>query len=117
MLNQANDPMNQITQDIDILPMSPIQIANNQTVPINYQIMAMESVLKSNPQYILCPYCKQVTPTKAMRSLSYWNTLLCVASPMIWGIAKIFRNKDLNCYDADHSCLSCGANLSKYKSC
>lgn len=112
---KVDEPMN--TSGQDILPSSPIQINNNQIVPVNYQVMAMETCLRSNPQFILCPYCKQMTPTRTVRSMNYWNVMFCLCSPMLWGVTKIFRNKDLNCYDADHSCLSCGANLSKYKSC
>ena len=66
----------------------------------------------------VCPHCKSITPTRTERSLSFKNSLLfCVVGPIFWGISQIFRNKDLNCYDANHYCLKCNASLGNYRAC
>ena len=97
---------------------SGISLANNQTEPNNYEVLALSTVLKSNPQFVVCPHCKSITPTRTERSLSFKNSLLfCVVGPIFWGISQIFRNKDLNCYDANHYCLKCNASLGNYRAC
>ena len=37
---------------------SGISLANNQTEPNNYEVLALSTVLKSNPQFVVCPHCK-----------------------------------------------------------
>ena len=97
---------------------SSIQIANNQILPNNYEMIALSTILKSNPQFIVCPHCKGITPTRTEKSLSFKNALLfCLGGPFIWGLVQMLRNKDLNCYDANHYCLKCNANLGNYKAC
>ena len=95
-----------------------INIVKNQNSPYTYELMAISTVLKSNPQFVVCPYCKAHLPTRTERELSFKNTICCIFSgPVFWGIFQILKNKDLNCYDARHYCLKCNANLMNYQAC
>ena len=110
-------PVNQsMTQEMGSQPsLSPI---SNQTIPDSLNLMACHMNLKSNSQYVVCPYCKQITPTRTEKKMSFKNLLLCLCcSPTVWAGVQIFRQKDLNCFDAKHYCLRCNSLLADYTAC
>ena len=105
---QNNGSMN-----MGLITPSPIynQMAINQ-----FNLMNLSSVLKTEPRFIVCPYCHQYAPTKTERTISYENILLCLCcGPAIWAGSQAIRNKDFNCYNAKHYCMYCNKFLSEYK--
>ena len=77
-----------------------------------------DGVLKSQQVEIKCPYCQQETPTNATRTCSTKNILCCVfTTPIVWAVFQLMKKKDLNCYDAEHSCHACGKLLYEYHAC
>lgn len=105
-----------ITQDIQSAPtMAPI---SNQIQPDAVNLMACTMNLKSNPQFVVCPYCKQITPTRTEKSMSFKNLLMCLfCSPAGWASVQILRQKDLSCFDAKHYCMRCNSLLANYTAC
>jgi hypothetical protein len=120
---------------LNVAPHQEPMIPNHQTQPIqqlnvenNYipsltcnqvgELQRLNEVLKSNPSFIVCPFCKETAITKSERKWSFTNLLCCVcfgAGP--WIIFQALRKKDINCMDADHYCSKCGKKVSEYKSC
>ncbi|MCQ2817758.1 MAG: LITAF-like zinc ribbon domain-containing protein [archaeon] len=110
---QVNQSMSQeMPQQQTISPIS------NQMSPDPINMMACHMNLKSNSQFVVCPYCKQITPTRTEKKISFKNLLLCLCcSPTVWAGVQIFRQKDLSCFDAKHYCLRCNALLADYSAC
>lgn len=99
---------------------SPIEMSptTNQVKVNQVDLMACSMILKTDPQFVKCPYCGQIAPTRTEKNLSYKNLLLCLCcSVTVWGAFQIFNNKDLKCYDSNHYCMHCNALLSKYTAC
>lgn len=94
-----------------------LNITNNQTNNKNYELLALSTVLKTNPQFIVCPYCQNITPTRTEKNINIKNALCFIISPILWGIHQVMRNKDLSCYNSKHYCIKCNAYLGNYESC
>ena len=92
-----------------------LELMNNQNS--NYEILVLSTILKSNPEFVVCPFCHNICPTKIEKKLNTKNVFCCLLSPYIWGIHQILRNKDINCYDTKHYCLKCNMSLGSYESC
>ena len=92
-------------------------ITNNQIQNNTYEMLALSTVLKSKPQFVVCHFCHSVCPTRTEKKLSFFNTLFCVLSPQLWIAYQVLKDKDLNCYDTQHYCLKCNANLGNYSAC
>ena len=101
------------------VPQSPnVSIINNQINPNNsLEMLMLPTILKSEPRFIACPYCKSTGITRTEKKISFKSTLLFLCSPLIWGAFQMCREKDLNCYDADHYCIYCNSKLNSYTSC
>jgi hypothetical protein len=95
--------------------MSP---AMNQLEVDQINLLGCSMNLKSDSQFVKCPYCSQISPTRTEKNMSFKNLALCLfCSPTIWGAFQIFKKKDLNCYDTKHYCMRCNAMLANYTAC
>ena len=111
-MSRIYESQNKLDQNIEI----KFDLSNNQ-LNNSYELLALSTVLKSQPQFIVCPFCHCVCPTRTEKKLSFTNTLFCFLAPHFWIIHQILKDKDLNCYDTQHYCLKCNANLGNYNSC
>ena len=101
--NKYDDSQNDTTSDSDF--------------NIQLQISNLQKNLKSNPQYIQCPYCKKQGHTKMEQNCSILTGVLSVVGIFfLWAGCQLCRGKDINCRDADHYCVGCGNKLASYKS-
>lgn len=102
--------------DVSMQPnVNPI---TNQIAPDAVNLMACTMNLKSNSQFVICPYCKQMTVTRTEKTMSFKNVLMCLCFGGIgWAGVQIFRQKDLSCFDAKHYCMKCNALLANYTAC
>ena len=112
--NVYNNPnQNEITQTSQL----QFEMTNNQLQNNSYELLALSTVLRSQPQFVVCPFCHSVCPTRTEKKLSFINTLFCVLIPQLWIAHQLLKDKDLNCYDSQHYCLKCNANLGNYSAC
>lgn len=91
----------------------------NQTTPNNDDIENLKSALKTSPQFVCCPYCKNQAMTRIEKSCSIVDMCVCVflCTGIGWVLCKACRGKDINCYDANHYCARCGNKLVTYSAC
>jgi hypothetical protein len=100
-------------QPISTTVIQPV-IAVNQVVPS----VNLEGVLRSKPAFIVCPYCRMGGITRVDTQFSKLNCCCCFCAGLgSWIIFQICRGKDINCTDANHFCVSCGAKLYAYQAC
>lgn len=92
------------------------QFVNNQTGP-HGATFPVDKVLKSFPQFIKCPFCGEITPTVANRSCNICNVLCFICLPGCWFLCGICKEKDMNCYNANHSCMNCQKHVAQYNAC
>jgi len=84
---------------------------------IQSHIKNLQKALKSNPKYVYCPFCNKSGVTKVEQSCNIWTGVLSIVGVVIiWMGVQYCRDKDINCRDADHYCVSCGNKLVSYKS-
>ena len=92
----------------------PIIVQNQQVMPSTN----LDGVLRSNPAFIVCPYCRQGGVTRAESSCSFLNCCCCFCTGLVpWLVFQICRGKDINCCDATHFCTQCGNKLYTYQAC
>ena len=91
-------------------------IVINQTAPQNTSF-PVDKVLKSYPQFIKCPLCGAVAPTMANRSCNIGNVCCFIFLPGWWWLCGMCKEKDMNCYDAQHICMSCQRPVYQYSAC
>ncbi len=105
-------------QSTPLLQNSVPPLTKNQTVPSTQDISNLQAALKSEPNFVTCPYCKNQAITRTERNCSTGNILCCACFLLVpWLCFQLCRGKDCNCYDADHFCTRCGNNLAHYKAC
>ena len=93
------------------------QFVSNQTAPQTNSTFPVQNVLKSFPQFIKCPMCGVVAPTIAQRKFNVCNCCCYLFLSPCWIINAICKEKDLNCYDANHICMNCQRPVAKYSAC
>ena len=92
-------------------------LTNNQDVN-NDRINNLKMALKSSKQFLACPFCNHQGDTEVEKKCNILNTVFCVfTGGIFWGCHQFFRNKDCNCFDARHTCNSCGQEMNDYKAC
>jgi hypothetical protein len=109
-------------QNIQMVPTynieRPFAVVNNQTAIDEIDKNNLKLTLKSNGQFVNCPYCKNMSVTRADKQCSITNVLCCVfTGPLPWFLLQAVRGKDINCFNADHYCTRCGNVLANYKAC
>jgi len=105
------------TNDISTQPNQfnvAVNQVDNQTA---FQIYTINNMLKSNSQFVVCPYCHTLNPTRCDKKINYLNACFCLVSPQLWIAHQILRNKDFSFFDATHFCVKCNANLANYNAC
>ena len=50
-------------------PQLQLNITNNQIINNNFELLALSTVLKSNPQFIVCPFCHSITPSRTEKNI------------------------------------------------
>jgi hypothetical protein len=70
--------------------------------------------LKTSSHFIVCPHCKNQGHTTVKLECSLSSTAFAAFLGIGWGIWQFVRNKDLNCYFAEHSCSICKNQIYKY---
>lgn len=94
-----------------------IPMTNNQTADPN-EINHLQHALKSNGQFVNCPYCRHQGVTRVNQQMACENLLCCICFGGVpWLLFQAVRSKDINCYNTDHFCARCGNLLSTYKAC
>ena len=117
--NQINNP-NQ--QPIAVNPVVQPPYVQNQVVmnQINQpQIIYVDATnFKTSPCNTVCPFCKNHILTQANKKCNWYSCLLCYCVGLVpWITLQCCRNKNLNCYDAEHFCPNCGNKIAEYNSC
>jgi hypothetical protein len=111
MSNNYNMPANNYNSNA-----SPLM--NNQTVPNTAEIDNLQNSLRSNPQFVSCPYCRNQGMTRVDKYASCLNVACCLFTAVApWLIFQAVRGKDINCCNADHFCVRCGNKLGSYYAC
>ncbi len=110
----------QINQISPLIPNIIPSINRNQVVPSESELINLRSALKTQPQYIYCPYCKSQGLTQVEKKCSKSNITCSIFSlGVFWAIFQACRGKDVSCYDSEHKCSNskCNEKLSDYRAC
>lgn len=112
-------PPNQYNQSNQFITNTVPAVNYNQTSPSTQEIDNLKSALKSNSQFVCCPFCKNQGMTRTERSCSVLDlaTFVICCTGIGWIICKACRGKDINCYNASHYCVRCGNKLATYNAC
>ena len=95
------------------------QILQSQVIPNQpiTKIYVDATYLKTSPCKTICPFCRNQIITKVNKKCNWWSCALCYFCGIAtWITLQCCRNKNLNCYDAEHFCPSCGNKISQYSS-
>ncbi len=112
--NQAN-PVPTIIQ-----PQPQIQnqqiISNQMAKP---QVVYVDTTnFKTSPCNTVCPFCKNQIQTQVNKKCNWYSWLLCYCIGLApWMVLQCCRNKNVNCYNAEHFCPNCGNKIAEYNSC
>lgn len=97
---------------------APLLVVTNQIQPNVAEVANLSVSLRSNPQFVSCPYCRNQGMTRVEQTVSCCNVLCCFFTAVgCWLIYQAVRGKDINCCDADHYCIRCGNKLGTYEAC
>ena len=105
---------------IQEMPQSQVQqnqiIVNQQMQP---KIIYVDSTnFKTNPCITFCPFCKNQIQTQVNKKCNWYSWLLCYCIGLApWMVLQCCRNKNVNCYNAEHFCPNCGNKIAEYNSC
>ena len=95
----------------------------NQQIIVNQPIMPRviyvdSSKFTTSPCPMSCPFCKSQINTVVKKKWNWFSCVFCLwAGLCCWAGLQYCRNKQLNCYDADHSCPVCHNKIGDYSSC
>ena len=105
---------------IQPMPQSPIQqnqvVINQLNIP---KVIYVDSTnFKTSPVSTICPFCKKQIFTYANKKCNWYSWILCNCIGVLpWITLQCCRNKQVNCYDAEHFCPNCGNKIVEYNSC
>ena len=74
-------------------------------------------MLKSHPKYTTCPYCKADDITNVTRKANLLNGVFCYFCVGYWLCYMMFKKRDINCWDASHTCQKCSKEIVPYSAC
>lgn len=112
----GNNTNLEVGYNLNSLPL-PL-LMNNQSSANPLELQVLQTALRSNSQFVNCPYCRNQSNTRVTQQCSTASVLCCVCFGGIWWLVyQACRGKDINCYDADHHCQRCGNVLANYKAC
>ena len=115
--NPINNPAPYAQPAIVQGAIAPVVIVNNQekAEPPNF---VNPNRFKSNEIFITCPFCRKPMTTKVKLSINICACLLCYFTGIIFYVCvQCFREKDLCCFDAEHTCTECGNVVGTYTPC
>jgi len=93
-------------------------ITRNQQTVHPQDIQNLQIALKTVSNFVTCPYCKNQAITNINKSCSVSNSLCCIFSAVLpWVVFQACRGKDLNCYNAKHTCTRYNNTLANYNAC
>ena len=94
------------------------QVVNNQAQPQVVTVVQGGQTFGTQPVSITCQFCKQPVTTEVVKKCSCGACCLCcVTGLLIWLCIQCCRNKEINCWDAEHKCPNCQQILGNYQSC
>ena len=91
--------------------MSSNNVAKNETGK------TVENTLRSFDVFTFCPNCRKGVATKTEKNMHIVNLLCCIFCNGCWFARQMCNVKDINCYDAHHTCTSCNTKLGTYTAC
>ena len=92
------------------------QIITNQMTKVS--VLYVDSTnFKTDPLLIICPICKNQVQTVVNKKWDWYSFCLChIFGLCAWITFQCCRNKQLNCFDAEHFCPRCGNKIVEYSS-
>ena len=109
-------PIPQMKINVHPINPSPQQVVINQTQPQILRVISLQ--FGTHPIAITCQFCRSPITTVVEKSFNCCSCLLCYFTSLIfWIIIQAVRGKEINCWNAVHSCPNCGQILGKYSSC
>jgi hypothetical protein len=114
--------MNPETHQTVLVPQTTPQQLNVVNNQLNYIPQAEEArikeALRSTSQYIRCLACHYAGLTTVDRHLNCSNVCCSIfTTPLLWLCYQSCRVKDINCFDAKHTCSKCGGKIGEYTAC
>ena len=91
--------------------MTSTDVSHNETNKV------VENTLRSFEVFTHCPHCRKGVETTTVKTCNFANLLCCIFLTGCWECCQMFKVKDMNCYDATHSCKSCGKQIGTYSAC
>lgn len=99
------------------MPASPQAVVVNQAQPQVVNVVSGQT-FGTQPVSITCQFCKNPVTTQVQKKCNCCSCCLCCMTGLIfWICIQCCRNKEINCWDATHTCPSCGQILGNYTSC
>ena len=89
----------------------------NQVQPHSNNIIVIIK-FGTKPVPLFCKFCKKNITTNVSKSWNFGSCFLCYCTSLIfWIFIQSCQGKELNCWDAKHTCPNCGQILGIYESC
>ena len=98
-------------------PMQSQPVVVNQAQPQVVNVVAGQG-FGTQPVSLTCQFCKNPVTTNVEKKCNCCTCCLCCVTGFIfWVCIQCCRKKEINCWDATHTCPSCGQILGSYTSC
>ena len=82
----------------------------------NHEAIQLEH-LRTYPAMAKCVSCNTPSFSRVERSINWLNFLFCFCCSPCWNCYMVYKWKDMNCFNANHSCSHCGKEINQYTSC
>ena len=94
------------------------QVVQNQAQPQVVQVIQGAQQFGTQPVSITCQFCQKPVTTEVIKTCNCCSCCLCCwTGLLIWICIQSCRNKEINCWDAQHKCPNCQQILGNYASC
>ena len=116
------EPVQNTTQN-ELNPYGPQGIALNQQAPpqVVMNVMNVNKNFGTKPVSMNCPFCKMPILSNVSRTCNFMTFLAFICTCWIaWCVLcciHLYRNKEVTCCDAKHTCPNCGRTLGYYDNC
>jgi len=93
-------------------------VVNNQAQPQIVQVVQGAQQFGTQPVSMTCQFCQKPVTTEVIKKCNCCACCLCCFTGLfIWICIQCCRNKEINCWDAQHKCPNCQQILGNYQSC